>query len=173
MKYSLEKPSMKWKGSYLSLVDDFKSRQEKLVPFVLKFPTEDFEAFLKSFDAYERGEEIPETMVPHVTYWLIVNDEVVGVSNLRLHLNDNLLICGGHIGYGVKPSAREKGYATLMLRETLKKAKARGINKCLLTCDKVNLASARTIQKNGGVLDSEELLEDSGEVIQRYWIENT
>ena len=172
MKYSLEKPSMKWKDSYLSLVDEFKSRQEPLVPFVLKFPTDDFEAFLKQFEELEQGLGIPETFVPHITYWLIVDDEVVGVSNLRLQLNDKLLICGGHIGYGVKPSARKKGYATLMLKETLKKAKARGINKCLVTCDKVNQASARTIQKNGGVLYSEELLEDSGEIIQRYWIEN-
>ena len=170
MNYSLEKPSAKWKESYLSLIEEFQNNQEKLVPFVLQFPTDDFDAFLQIFSDAEKGIGVKEGFVPHVTYWLIVDDSVLGVSNLRLRLNESLLICGGHIGYGVRPSARKKGYATLMLKETLKKARELGIKRCLLTCDKVNAASAKTILNNGGELDSEEILEESGELIQRYWI---
>ena len=78
---------------------------------------------------------------------------------------------GGHIGYGVRPSERRKGYATLMLRLVLDKARAMGIERVLITCDKDNLASARVIQKNGGVLDSESYSEQAKRVTQRYWIE--
>ena len=158
MNYSLEKLSAKWKESYLSLIEEFQNNQEKLVPFVLQFPTDDFDAFLQIFSDAEKGIGVKEGFVPHITYWLIVDDSVVGVSNLRLRLNESLLICGGHIGYGVRPSARKKGYATLMLKETLKKARELGIKRCLLTCDKVNAASAKTILNNGGELDSEEIL---------------
>lgn len=48
-----------------------------------------------------------------------------------------------------------------------------GENKVLLTCDKENIASKRTIIKNGGVLENEVVdtvgLSQSG-IIQRYWI---
>ena len=56
-----------------------------------------------------------------------------------------------------------------MLKLALEKARDLGITKALLTCDKSNVASARVIRKNGGRLDSEEMLEDH--MIQRYWID--
>jgi predicted acetyltransferase len=39
----------------------------------------------------------------------------------------------------------------------------------LITCDKNNIGSAKTIIKNGGVLENE-VMED-GEITQRYWID--
>lgn len=76
---------------------------------------------------------------------------------------------GGHIGYEVRPSERRKGYATEMLRLALKKCVDLGITKVLITCDKSNLGSAKTIQNQGGVLENE-FLEENGELAQRYWI---
>ncbi|MED4162879.1 GNAT family N-acetyltransferase, partial [Halalkalibacterium halodurans] len=78
----------------------------------------------------------------------------------------------GHIGYGIRPSERGKGYATLMLKLGLEKAAALGLEKVLITCDKENLPSARTIQRNVGVLDSE-VVDERGIAIQRYWIKLT
>lgn len=170
MKITLEKPNLNRKDSYLKYVDECRQKDAELVPFVLKFPTDDFEAFLRVFEDCENGIGLPEGFVPHVTYWLVVDEEVVGVSNLRLRLTESLLRLGGHIGYGVKPSARRKGFATLMLRETLVKAKEYGIDPCMVTCNKENIASAKTILNNGGVLDSEEYLDEIKETIQRYWI---
>lgn len=43
-----------------------------------------------------------------------------------------------------------------------------GETKVLLTCDKDNEASRRTILKNGGVLENE--VSDEDGIIQRYWI---
>ena len=95
---------------------------------------------------------------------------VVGVSNLRLELNDNLRKDGGHIGYGIRPSARRRGLATLILKETLRKARERGITRALVTAEKGNIGSIKTILKNGGVFDSEELLPGYHDVMQRFWI---
>ena len=44
-----------------------------------------------------------------------------------------------------------------------------GIKKVLMCCNKDNVSSAKTIIKNGGVLENE-ILEDEV-LVQRYWIE--
>ena len=74
---------------------------------------------------------------------------------------------------GYVPSERQKGYASEMLRLILPICHDFGENKVLLTCDKKNEASQKTIVKNGGVLEKEITdtvgLSESG-IIQRYWI---
>jgi Acetyltransferase (GNAT) domain len=64
-----------------------------------------------------------------------------------------LLRAGGHIGYGIRPSARGRGLATWALRSVLVRAPALGLGKVLVTCGDSNLASARVIEKAGGVLE--------------------
>ena len=44
-----------------------------------------------------------------------------------------------------------------------------GIRKVLMVCDKDNMGSARSILKNGGILENE--VEEEGKLKQRYWIE--
>jgi len=83
-------------------------------------------------------------------------------------LNEQLLVVGGHIGYGIRPSERRKGNATKILSLALDKARELGIERALLTCDKDNIGSAQTIINNGGQLDSEDVVNDTE--IQRYWI---
>ena len=92
------------------------------------------------------------------------------MSNLRHSLTDALRREGGNIGYGVRPSARGHGFATELLRQTLVRAHHLGLREALLTCGKSNLASVRTIRKNGGELVSEEFLPNRGEIVQRYRI---
>lgn len=76
---------------------------------------------------------------------------------------------GGHIGDGIRPSERNKGLGTQMIALALQECQKLGIKKVLMCCDKENIASARTIIKNGGILENEVL--DNGVWIQRYWIE--
>jgi len=88
---------------------------------------------------------------------------------IRHELNEYLLSYGGHISYGIRPSERRHGFASLMLSLSLPKAKELGINRALVTCDKENTASAKTIKSNGGVLGNE--IKQQGEITQRYLIE--
>jgi len=107
--------------------------------------------------------------VPASTYFAIVGGRIVGTIQIRHELNEYLLNAGGHIGYGVRPSDRWKGYGTAMLSLALKKCAGLKIKKALVTCDKINAASAKTIIKNGGVLENE-IIDEHGETVQRYWI---
>ena len=172
MKLSLrfEAPHAGLEHSYRTLVREFLEAGEPLVPFPLAFANEDFAAFLDKLSACARGEGIPEGFVPHSTYWLVHDSEVVGVSNLRHRLTEALRFEGGHIGYGVRPSARRRGFATELLRHTLTQARALGVREAWLTCGKTNTASIQTIRRNNGIFVSEEFIPKRGEVVQRYRI---
>ena len=129
--------------SYYALIQEFEEHQEALIPFPLKFQADNFAALLEMFHNQSIGKDIKPGFVSHSTYFLVDQQyNVLGVSNLRHKLTDSLRNEGGHIGYGVAPSQRRKGYATLLLQETLKYAAQRGIHRTLLTCDKSNTASA-------------------------------
>ncbi len=105
----------------------------------------------------------------HASYWWIVeDDEYLGAISLRHTLNDFLLRAGGHIGYGVRPSARRRGLATWALRAVLPEARALGLDRVLVTCDDANAASARTIESNAGVL--EDVRQTELGRTRRYWI---
>jgi predicted acetyltransferase len=96
---------------------------------------------------------------------------VIGMMQLRHTLNDALLESGGHIGYSVHPAHRGKGYATEMVRLCLDQAREMGIDKVLIVCDEDNAASARVIEKSGGVYEDTRPNPDKGGTpTKRYWI---
>ena len=115
---------------------------------------------------------IEKPRVPSLTYFYVreEDDKIVGMINIRLALNDFLRNEGGHIGYSIRPTERRKHYGTEMLKEALKVCEATGIENVIISCDKVNAASAGVIRNCGGILDSEFYSETFGEVIQRYII---
>jgi predicted acetyltransferase len=105
----------------------------------------------------------------HASYWRITGDGAcLGAITLRHELSDFLLRAGGHIGYGIRPSARGRGPATWALQPVLVRAPALGLRKVLVTCGDSNLASARVIEKAGGVL--QDVRETELGLTRRYWI---
>ncbi|MEV0269254.1 GNAT family N-acetyltransferase [Hamadaea sp. NPDC050747] len=105
----------------------------------------------------------------HADYWWIAEgDEILGAITLRHQLTDFLLNAGGHIGYGVRPSARRRGIASWALAEVLRRAQQRGLDRVLITCDDANTGSARTIERNGGVL--EDVRDTALGRTRRYWV---
>ena len=126
------------------------------------------------FDNYLGKLEIKEStnnLVPDSTLFLLDEDRNIflGAVNIRHYLNDYLLKYSGHIGDGIRPSERRKGYGTEMIRLTLIECKKMGIKEVLMICDKSNIASAKVIIKNGGILENE-FINENGKIEQRYWI---
>jgi predicted acetyltransferase len=113
--------------------------------------------------------EVPEDRVHSDYYWITdgegADEEMVGFLALRHALTPALLEEGGHIGFAVRPSRRGQGHASRALGLAVRRAAALGLDRVLLTCDEANVASARTIERNGGVL------EDTRNRTRRYWIE--
>lgn len=123
--------------------------------------------------------ELEEPWVHCTSRWIVAADgegerssagedragaRILGFLAIRHRLNTYLFDQGGHIGYSVRPSARRQGIASAALELGLIEARDLGIDPVLITCDEDNVASRRTIEKNGGQYES------SVEGKRRYWI---
>ncbi|MDY4668669.1 MAG: GNAT family N-acetyltransferase, partial [Oliverpabstia sp.] len=136
-------------------------------PWVLfKNNYDDFEQYLEDLET----REAKDGLVPDSTFFCLDEErnKIVGAVNIRHYLNEYLLAHGGHIGDGIRPSERRKGYATQMIGLALEECKKLGIKKVLMICDKDNIGSAKSIIKNGGALENETT--QNGNTEQRYWI---
>lgn len=131
-----------------------------------------FARYLDVLERHARGESLPPHHVPSTFLFAFDASRIVGRVAIRHELNDFLLRVGGHIGYVVVPEFRQRGYATVMLRRSLEIAHRNlGISRVLVTCDDDNVASIKTIEKNGGVLENIVAGPDLDKPTRRYWID--
>jgi len=159
------------RGATIEFLEEFQAAGESYGSNVIDQVRKDYVGYVRKLRCWALGLDHTEDGVPVSTYVLVRGDRIIGAATLSHRLTDALRDWGGHVRYGVRPSERNKGYATLMLKLVLEKAANMGIRRVLVTCDKGNLASQRVIVKNGGVLDSESFSAQAGRVTQRYWID--
>lgn len=114
---------------------------------------------------------VPEGLVPSSTYLGLREKDnyIVGMIDIRHYLNEYLTQVGGHIGYGVRKTERNKGYAKQMLKLALEKCKELKIKRVLITCDEDNIASEKVILSANAKL--EDIRNVDGENKKRFWIE--
>lgn len=169
MKLKLVKLEEKYRKELTDMMDEWLMVEKKFSPFAIrKNDHHNFKHYLENLE----NKIDADGMVPESVYFCLDEERnrFVGAICIRHHLADELLFTGGHIGYGVRPTDRRKGIASEMLRQALQICKTMGIDRVLLTCDKDNIGSARTILNNGGVLENE-VINEEGILEQRYWIE--
>ena len=114
------------------------------------------------------GINMPKGVVPATFFLAEVDGEVIGRSSIRHQLNTFLLNYGGHIGYGVRPKFRRRGYATEILRQSLSYIRKIGVEDILVTCFAEYIGSATVIERCGGELEN--TVELDGKPLRRYWI---
>ena len=111
------------------MIDEWKEDQEKnntnhSPRAIFKNDYHDFDYYLDHLEikTAENGK------VPDSVFFLLdeENDRLLGAVNIRHYLNDYLLREGGHIGDGIRPSERRKGYATKMIGLALNECKRLG-----------------------------------------------
>jgi predicted acetyltransferase len=168
----LIKPNEAFEDAFHDMLQEWRQTGEPLVPFTLRNDPSDFPKLITQLEGYKSGIDIPDSFVPHSTFWLVNQQhKILGVVNIRHRLTESLLKDGGHIGYGIRPLERKKGYATTILACALIEAKKLGIAKALVTCDKDNTGSIKTILHNNGKLFEEYIVNGISKL--SFWIDTT
>ena len=169
-KLVIRKPTLEDKEQILEMVNEFRKYESVLNGHGSIDKCESYEEWLEKLASYEDEKTLPEGRVLSTQYVTVrANDnKIVGLINARWYLNDFLKIHGGHIGDSIRPTERNKGYATEQIRLVLEEFKKRGVDKVLITCKEENIASAKTIEKNGGKFENKVTYD--GDTYRRYWI---
>ena len=175
--FYLEKPSIERKKEIIEYIDEFAKYKSNIAGIgSLEKISEGhtFEEALErclSMENKEYAEKV--NRCPGKTFLLIRENDskVVGTINLRWDLNETMLQFGGHIGYGIRPTERRKGYNKINLYLGMIEAKKVGLEKVMLTCDVDNLGSDKTLKALGGKLERTEINPSNGKLTNVYWFD--
>lgn len=147
------RPNELFKESYIdALYEGFYSNTKEEILNISK----NFSGYIKTLDKDGQQTLSKNTLnfpsVPSLTYWTIDKEKFIGSFTIRSRIDTYFLINYiGHIGYAIRPSCYNLGYATFQLKEALKICKGMGIGSIRITCSVENLASKRVIEKCGGI----------------------
>jgi len=131
---------------------------------------EPWSAYLARLESLRLGVDVPKGWVPATFLVAEVNGQVIGRVSIRHQLNAYLADVAGHIGVGVRPGFRRRGYATAILRQSLSVAAATGLARVLVTCDANNVGAIDVIEDCGGVLEN--VTAARGSVRKcRFWVD--
>lgn len=146
----LEPPSESYLESFFQAMAEFAAEGN---PQVAESMSRDqFPAYVQRLHDQAIGKNLKEGHVPSVEFWIIDSEGYAGRIILGLTFFPSPERLGNHVGYAVRPSKRQKGYATKALQYLLDEARKLGVYKLMPVCDSTNLASRKVIESNGGVL---------------------
>ena len=129
------------------------------------------EDWLEELNKRSCEDTVPKGLVPSSTYLGVREKDnyIVGMIDIRHYLNEYLTQVGGNIGYSVRKTERNKGYAKQMLKLALEKCKELKIKKVLITCDEDNITSEKVILSANAKF--EDIRNVDGENKKRFWID--
>lgn len=173
-KINLVKPSKEYENQAIEYKKEHFDNGERNIHACSKWvKTNDYDQWLKYLEKEAKKETVEENHAVATTFFGVreSDNKIVGMINIRHELiNDFLRNYAGHIGYGIRPSQRRKGYATQMLQQALEYCKETlNLEKVMISCNRENEGSRRTILSAGGAFEKEYITED-GENVQIYWI---
>ena len=176
-RFYFEKPSMERKNEIIEYLNEFieyKSELNGTGSLKKIFEGYTFEQALDRCLNMESNEYAEKAgRCPGKTFLLIRENDnkIVGTINVRWNLNQEMLNFGGHIGYGIRPTERRKGYNKINLYLGIIEAKKLGLEKVMLDCDVNNLGSDKTLKALGGVLERTEVDPSDGTLTNVYWFD--
>jgi len=174
MNIQLIPPDMTFKSQYKEMMDEWFAYGGRLNPGALQSNGSSYETWLRWIDEDAHEDTCPPGSVPQTMYFAVRDDgKLIGAVTVRHRLNDktNNSSGGGHVGFGVRPSERRRGYASEILRLALKKLAERGVDKVTINCASDNIGSEKTILANGAVFQ-DEVTNSEGEKTKRFRIRN-
>lgn len=156
-KFKLVTPTIKYKRKAIKYIKEHNKYNSRINGSGLLYEyVDNYEGWLKKLD-HERSIVADNVFVPNETYFLVRenDDKIIGMVNLRTELNERVKNSYGSIGYGIRPKERRKGYNKINLYLTLLECQRRGIKNVILSCEKDNIASSKSMLALGAVFDKE------------------
>ena len=174
-KFYLERPSIERKNEIIEFINEFAKYNSDIngtgsLDKILEGYT--FEQALERCLNMENKDNAKEVgRCPGKTFLLIRENDnrIVGTINVRWNLDEAMLRFGGHIGYGIRPTERRKGYNKINLYLGMMEAKNIGLERVMLDCDVNNLGSDKTLKALGGKLERTEIDPSDGVLTNVYW----
>lgn len=158
-----------YKKQLIEMMDEWTKYNERIIPFALtRIDYHYFDLYMNNIEKLEQT----KTKVPSLVYFCLDTTQNIflGAVTIRLQLTDELLLRGGHISDGIRPSKRNQGYGTILVKLAIEECKKLGIKDVLMVCEQNNIPSVKTIINNNGYLENEYKIENTNIIIQRYWI---
>ena len=175
-KFYLEEPSLERKDEIIEYLDEFVKYNSNINGTGSLDKIYDGYTFEEALERClnMKNEEYAKSInrVPGKTFLLIRKNDnkIVGTINIRWNLSEKMLEFGGHIGYGIRPTERRKGYNKIQLYLVLLEAQKLNLDKVMIDCSVDNLGSDKTIKALGGILERCELDESDNTMTNVYWI---
>lgn len=170
-KLILRFPKIDDKEEWLAYYDEFVKENPNSDPLFYS-EASNYEDFLIKVGLDECRLYNTNESVPTSHYILVMGDKIIGHASIHHNIEPYVLQKYlGHIGYGIRPSYRNRGYGTRLLKLALKKCHTLSLKRVLLICRDDNIASSKVIENNNGILLEEEFASEENTMIKRYYID--